>query len=369
MNQVQDRNIFEEAKRLSLVDFLEEQFKETGRKVSKGIRFKSCPACGTSPDHFRISVLKDLSWSCFSCGKGGSIIDAASFIWCCSPKDAANSLLGISDEVRVAKIKERDPNQEPDVDEVLSSEMKGSIFKKLREALRSKIDPKTLAYLLDERMLSRNTVDLAMERGMIGMMPSDPKKCLELLKSVATREEMELAQIWKKDAKMPGIAYRPLVFFMPGAWSAEFRIIGPKKYEDQSKSVRYNVSKSPFIWRASNEGIIQNRMLVTEGAIDLLSAVDLGWKEHIMGLPGTQTYKLHGLEWFHEAKRVHDVDLFVIGFDNDLGRADGKNPGQTAAIELVDSLTGAGLPSLNHPPKTGDINDALRAKKRLRLVA
>lgn len=369
MNQDTEINIFEEAKKLSLIGFLEDKLKEKGTKVSKGIRFKTCPACGRSPDHFRISVLKDLTWNCFSCGEGGSIVDAARFLWGCSPKDAANSLLGRDDEKRVTYIKERDPNQEPDVDEVLSSEMKGAIFKKLRDAIRGKIDPKVLAYLSDERMLSRKTIDLAMERGMLGMMPSDPKKCLELLKSIATREEMQIAEIWKETAKMPGIAYRPLVFFMPGAWSAEFRIIGPKKYEDQSKSVRYNISKSPFFWRGENEGTIQNRILVTEGAIDLLSAVDLGWKEHIMGLPGTQTYKLHGLDWFMEAKRVHDADLFVIGFDNDLGRSDGKNPGQIAAVELVESLTNAGLPSVNHPPKDGDINDALRAKKRLRLVA
>lgn len=367
MNQDKNIDIFDEAKRLSLVSFLEEQFNETGTKVSKGIRFKSCPACGTSKTQFRTVVTNDLIWHCHSCSKGGSIIDAANFIWGTSSKESARSLLGLSDEIHVAQIKQRDPNQVPDVDEVKSSEMKGEIFKRLRESLRGKIDQKVMQYLTEERMLSANTIKTAMERGMLGMMPSDPKKAFELLKSIATREEMELAEIWKKEAKMPGICFRPLVSFLPGAWSAEFRIIGPKKYEDQSKSVRYNVSRQPYFWRGV-PGSVHNRSLVLEGSIDTLSAVDLGWQEHIMGLPGTQSYKLHGLEWFFEAKRVHDIDLFVVGFDNDV-RDDGKNPGQAAAIELVEALNNAGLPAVNHPPKANDINATLQELKKLRLVA
>lgn len=366
MNQ-DDIDIFNEAKKLSLVSFLEAQMSETGKKVSKTIRFKSCPACGVGLQ-LRCAVTNDLVWHCFSCGKGGSIIDAASFLWGVNSVEAAKSLLGISDEVRVVNIKERDTNLKPDVDGSISSEHKAAFFKSLREKIRGNIDSNVMKYLTEERLIPREIVLKAMERGMLGMMPSDPKKAFEIIKSAATRESLELADIWKKDTKMPGICFRPLVFFLPGAYSAEFRIIRPPRDKDEAKSIRYNTSSKPFFWRGDGSSI-SNRTLVLEGFIDLLSALVLGWKEDIMALPGTQSYKAYGLEWFFECKRVHETDLFVIGFDNDEGREDGKNPGQTAAIELVNSLTEAGLPCINKPPKANDINAFLKQKMRLRLVA
>lgn len=367
MNQ-DEINVFEEAKKLSLVNFLESQLKETGRKISQGIRFKTCPNCGTSKAQFRVNVLHDLKWHCHSCGEGGSIIDAAVFIWGTTPLEAAKSLLGLSDEVHVAKVKERDPTQVQSSEEAKrASEYKAAFFKKLREKLRGHIDAKVMSYLTDQRFIPRELVLKAMERGMLGMLPSDPKKAFEIIKSVASREELEIAEIWKKDSKMPGISFRPLIFFLPGAYSAEFKLIEPPKFEDQSKSVRYNQSPRPFFWRG--ESSEDNRTLILEGFIDLLSAIVLGWKGNIICLPGTQSYKPHGLEWFFECKRIYETELFIIGFDNDEGREDGKNPGQIAALELLEAMNEAGLPCINRPPSANDINAFLQQQKKLRLVA
>lgn len=352
-------DIFAEAKQLSLVNFLEQQFKETAVKVGGGYRFKTCPDCGTG-SQLRIHIHNDVTWKCFSCHEKGTIVDAAALLWGCSIPEAAKSLIN-KDTNKVVNIKVRSKEPEgPSVNDIERANTLTIFLKKLREATKNLSDPKILDYLINVRCFSKELLEESRNRGSLGFLPSNPAEALKLILSISSREELEKAGIWKVDSKMPGICFRPIVFFMPGCASAEFRILGKPRNENECKSIRYGKTQKPYFWRGK-EG--STRILVTEGYLDHLAAVELGWKEHVMGLPGTGTWEL---DWFLKCLRVYEIEFFVIGFDNDI-KSDGTNPGQESALKLIKCLNENDIKNINKPPLKGDINDFLIESKSIKL--
>ena len=353
-----DVDIFAEAKKLSLSAFIERELNVEAKLFGTWLRYNCCPNCGPSRGStWKLAVATDdRNWACHKCGEKGSIIDAGAFMWTCSPLEAARSLLGISssDERKVQKLP---PARE--VDDAAEAEAKAKraaalrdVFGRLQRAcLDMRDEPKCLAYLVEERKLDIDVVRQAQASGMVGFLPSDSRQALGFLKEVVGEQLLRESELWKKDAKSPAIAYRPLVFFMPGVHSAEFRVIKATE-QGSAKSITYGLKKYPHWWNGS-----EPQCLITEGLIDGLSAVTMGFKGHVMALPGCNNVSL---EWLSKAAARYKLSRFVIGLDNDVDDPD--NTGQEAAQKISKMCMAINVPSFIKAPVKGDINDILRAR-------
>jgi DNA primase len=90
--------------------------------------------------------------------------------------------------------------------------------------------------------------------------------------------------------------------------------------------------------------------MITEGCIDLLSAVQMGTKRSIIGLPGCVNWQP---EWFHKLKGRN----VLVALDND-------ERGQSATAKLVPVLqaVGADVGVYGLPAGIGDLNEQLQAQ-------
>lgn len=348
------RNVdFAAAKELSVSDFLSRQLGCELRQFGSGFRLSTCPYCGDSESATgKLSFSKDdRHFKCWSCGKRGSILDAAVQLWRCTLVEAAEQLLGIRDEFRTVQ-----PKVDPLVDVAVVAAQTAlkrrafTLIQQLSADFKNEATP--LDYLVNDRKLPVSIVREAQARGMLGFLPADSRKAKAALLSVVGEDLLRSSGLWKPDKKLPGIAYRPIVFFMPNLSSAEFRLALKDVPPDWNKSIRYGTIEYPYWWQGS-----EPQCMIVEGAIDVLSAVALGFKGHIMGLTGCNTF----IEsWFPAAAKRHSLKRFAISLDNDVGRA--KNPGQMWAANIKELLDSQGLPCCIKAPAAGDINDVLKAK-------
>lgn len=352
-----DRVDFDAAKELSVTEFLERQLGVSAAKVGSKLRMDSCPNCGDSnKGSHKLSISNDdRAWRCFSCGEGGSILDAAMQLWKCEIVEAAQQLLGIRDDFK-ATAKPKIDRQQAEAEERAKTALMRQAFTKIQQATAAFADePVPLNYLVNDRKIPLSLVREAQARGMVGFLPSDSNRAFDVLLSAVGEDLLRKTDLWKPDKRMPGIAYnRPLVFFLPGLSSAEFRLAMREVPEDWTKSIRYGTLEYPYWWQGA-EG---NRdCMVVEGMIDLLSMVALGFKGHVMGLTGCNTFIP---EWFPRAAKRHNLARYAIGLDNDVQSE--KNPGQKWAKILQREITAMGIPSFIKAPAQGDINDMLRAR-------
>ena len=344
---------FAKAKELSLSAFIEAELGATAKNSAGWKRYNNCPACGEgSKDSVKLAVNKDdRTWKCHKCGEHGSIIDAAMFLWGCDNVEAVRKLLGVS---------ERGPRPiAPTVDHAADdaaakrrADLMKVAFSKLQEAAQEfKNDKDCLRYLTIKRAIPLDTIRIAQARGMVGFMPSNHQRAKAVMVAALGEDLLRETGLWKPDKELPGIAYRPLVFFLPGMTSAEFRVIEdvPKGW---SKSIAHGPKEYPYWWLGSDD-----QCLITEGLIDVMSAVALGYRGHVMGLPGCNNIRE---EWLVKAAARYKIERYVIGLDNDVD--DPKNPGQTWAKKISEMLTAKNLPNFIKAPERGDINDILRAK-------
>lgn len=346
---------FEAVKALSVTEFLERQLGCVSRKVGSGIRMASCPSCGDSKSKFSHKVIlskDDRTWYCFSCGSHGSILDAAMALWGCSLIEAHDQLLGIRNEIRPAKPKiDRSAADADALAKTAKMRQAFGLIQKACLALKDEAEP--LNYLVDHRKIPLPVVRKAQARGMVGFMPSNSGQATEFLVSAVGEDLLRDTGLWKPASRLPGIASRPLVFFMPNLSSAEFRLIGEVD-PSWTKSIRYGTLEYPYWWQGEDA-----QCMIVEGMIDLLSVVALEYPGHVMGLTGCNTFIP---SWFPAAFQKHSLKRFVIALDNDVDNA--KNPGQTWAHKLEDLIKGLGMPCFVKTPERGDINDILKAKSK-----
>jgi len=353
-------NIFEKAKSLSLSSFLVQNLPgilNTSKTAGRYQRFNTCPHCGpSSATSTKLNVTDDRVYHCFSCGQKGSIIDAAVAIWGCTPKEAAQRLTGQTSRrpasvPQAAPVAQTNPEEEEKLHRVQMDTFARIGITAMIQAHRQKPDKEILDYLVNVRGFTMPVIREAWNRQLLGFLPNDPRKATDLLVKEIGREALEEAQLWKKDKRMPGIAFRPIVFFLPGLQSAEFRLARPAK-EGERKSIRYGPGNIPYFWRGEED----SKTAIAEGIMDLLALVCLGWKGHILAYPGVASWHIDHLVKFQEK---HGPQHFHIMFDADeAGRLNAQRLHQAACTKGIKSTI------FTLPHEGMDINDYLLMKKK-----
>ena len=351
---------FARARDLSLVDFLERELNRGAQKQGHGWRFSACPnpACGESKRQAsqKLEVrADDAHWQCYSCGAAGSIADAAGLLWGLDPLTAATQLIGGSRGTPVLRTAATVSSEEKRAEKNRKAQVFREVFARLHEALQAyRTEESCMRYLVDDRAIPEEVIRSAQDAGMLAFMPPKANQAKRVLVEAVGEDLLHSCGLWKPEKKLPGVAFRPLVFFMPQLSSAEFRIIGNAQ-EGWSKSVRYGVMEQPYWWPG-----VGWRAAIVEGFIDMLSMVALGFRGPILGLPGIESFKMNP-EWLRILAARHDVREYAVCFDNDVD--DPKNPGQRAAGEIEAQLKEDGLAFIRRLPPPGDINDILRQRR------
>jgi hypothetical protein len=208
-----------------------------------------------------------------------------------------------------------------------------------------KPDDGMLTYL-NARGISTALATEAIRRRIMVTLPTNPNTAKELLYDLVGEATLIKAGMLRADAKAPAIAFRPLVFIAKGGKAAEFRLSRPAK-ADEVKSLRYG-DVTPWAW----QGADSNRVMITEGCVDLLSAIQMGIRRSIIGLPGCVNWQP---EWFRKLKGRN----VLVALDNDAS-------GKVATAKLVPVLeaVGAEVGVYPLPPGINDLNEELQARSR-----
>lgn len=333
MTQQGSVDFSEVRKKVPLTWFFEHVLGATPKPTNGTIRYGVCPDCGASQNQHSVRVsVKDDHFRCFACPAKGDVIDAASMAWGKEPREAALELMGAGNEI----VNNYVPTKPLPVHERDESALRMAIDILSKEART--LDPAVIAYL-EERRIPAALCREACKRGVMASLPAVPAQAKEFLFDVLGEELLLKSGLLKPQKKAPAIAFRPLIFFAYGKTSAEFRVITPVKEGDQ-KVIRYG-SIAPGAWQGSDD------ILMTEGYIDMLSSIVLGYTESIIVLPGCENWRP---EWFHKLKgrRV------LLALDND-------GPGLAANEKLKPVLDAQGAIVSLYPHREGikDLNNEL----------
>lgn len=361
------RQLCEEAKRLSLVEYFERHSGLEAKSARHRWYIDWCPRCGSSSKgNYKVYITDDEFYSCWACSSHGDIITAEIERAGGNAREAAEHLLGRShSDVRQGiPVKLRDPESEEkkrlrQLEEERKYAAVREVLKIVCKQTKSLRDDGVLTYLTEERGLPMPLIESAIERGILRTLPSKVGIASAMIRSLVPEDLLRAAHFWKEDAKVPWIAYRPLWFFLPGAVSAELRIIHKPKSKEEKKSLRVGITDAPYFWEGKNP----LGCACVEGALDMLSLVALGYEGDIMGLPGVNNWVP---EWFARMRQARGTQRFDTMFDNDVDPDKFDNPGQDAAVKVGAALQGLQIPWKNIVPPAGDVNDYLLStlKKR-----
>lgn len=241
-----------------------------------GTRYSTCPACGiTSPN--KVSV-RNNQFKCFSCDARGDVIEACALFFACSKHEAVLKLTGYDRPIFTPK-------------SVATNKIDRPALLCVIQALIEKAAPLCIEvqeYLL-ERGISLKVQQRAVDQGLLRSLPStNATDNFQFLKGLCGMDQLEAAGLLTGDKRFAPASYRPLVFVSKDGQAMEFRLIRDRTALE-SKVIRYGLM-SPFWFEAS-----QARLLIVEGAMDLLSALELNGTSSIMGLPGASSWSM---DWF-----------------------------------------------------------------------
>lgn len=356
---------------LSLSSFIERELGIKGKPFGNTTRYSTCVKCGEGPqDSVRFAVLNgDSHYKCHRCGDHGDIVEAAMKLWGKSNWQCALILTGHSTERPAPQLAKREVHSQADIDKAAATKaeaLRGALVKIQTISESFKDDEDCLDYLTIERNLPIELVREAQRRKFLGFLPSDSNRARDLLLQAVGKEQLIASGLWKEGKKSSAIFFRPLMFFLPGFHSAEFRILGEPD-GNNPKSIRYGSAKYPHVWRGAKQS---RKGMVVEGFIDMLSAVALGYQGHVVGLPGCNNWDIEQLK---EVGSLLNIAEWVVALDNDSEELDDeeslasgvlKNPGQTWADKLQDALNEQNLPNVRHaPPANMDINKILQQRR------
>lgn len=340
-------SLIEDARnQVRLVDFL--TYTQGDPKiVGSSLRWSSCPSCGSSKDGGHKVTLSGNAgqyWRCFRCGGHGDVVAAAAKHYGCDDYEAAKKLLNKS-ETSLPRVE----IVAPAVNIAAKNQAMIEALECLHYRLTGHWDNRVAGYLVHNRGIPMDLLRSAWkEKHILRMLPFDPAASIKLLIDSCGEDLLRASGLWREGAKAPGIAFRPLIFFLPQRDSAEFRVARQPK-PGEPKAIRYGRAEMPWQWQGK-----EDHFAFVEGAIDMLSMAAMGYKGTTIGLPGCNNWKD---EWLtgYSGKLVH------VALDNDSGSKD--NPGQKWAAKLAEKLKQAGAKVIvrNLPPET-DINDLLREK-------
>lgn len=310
--------------RFTVEAFFQDVMGQEARPFHTGIRFRECPVCGISKDQssYRVVVTNKRGisrWRCWSCDEGGDVLDAARHHFGCSVKEAATKLTGaVPSTVRNMKIK---PQK-------LLSEAPKRDDEAIHNVIKRLIDAKLpITNLVKEYLTSRGfserLIQEAYQRGMLIALPSHANKAKEALYDLCGQDLLIQAGMLRESSKAPACAFRHFAFVTHNAKAIEFRLTRAPK-ENETKWISYG-PMSPFFW----QGEVADSYIVTEGMSDLLSAVALGAKQSIIGLPGCKRWNPY---WF---SRMKDKSI-TMALDADapgINAVNGKSDEDIAKIE------------------------------------
>lgn len=329
-----DERLMDAAKKKSLIGFIEGHqipfFKQTHGHASK-----YCPNCGLSSDHSNKCNISHELWNCYGCGRGGSVVDYAKYLWQVDAVEAAKCLIGTKIVSAILKPGEISKDEKVEVD--LSH-----FYKKLL-ATGNTYNKKAFDYLINERCIPEAIITDAVHRGLLIFIPEDPHDASKWLRNVFGDAELKRLGFWKEGKRMPWISFRPMIFVLPGCKSAEWRIAETPKV-GQLKSVRFGVDKACWHWKGRESGKVN----VVEGPIDMLSMVALGWKGDIKALPGAGCWN----------------DDWLDGYDRAVFTLDNDAAGLKAMETLELAAKAKGIVSVSKAPPLGDVNEELKAKTK-----
>ncbi|WP_432263201.1 toprim domain-containing protein [Cupriavidus sp. TMH.W2] len=320
--------------------FFEHLLGGSPKQMSGTIRYSVCPnpECGaSSKDSVKVSV-KDERWKCFACNEHGDVIEAAALYWGKSLVEAALELVGADADILNSYNR---PQPKPAIqrDDLALAEVFSRLVAALPEPTRDGIE------YLAGRGISPDITRTACKKGIVLTLPSNPKEAKEFLLDRIGYDLMFRAGLWKEGSKAPAAAFRPLVFVSNNKKAAEFRYLRESR-PDEVKSLRYGTI-APWGWLGDS----RMRILITEGCIDLLSAVALGTKRSVMGLPGCENWRP---EWFASFR---GADVLTALDDDDAGR--------TAFEKLrpvLEAAVGGPIGSYKLPTGAKDLNEQLKQK-------
>lgn len=300
-----------------------------GEGGGKGGRYSSCPSCGNSGHGGKVSI-KNGIFTCFKCGAHGDVIEAASLLFGTDKNTASLQLMGMDHLAipRVLPAPEVKPRNQEAVEHVIKALL--NYDAPLSESISQ--------YLLG-RGISLSTQERARQSGLLRSFPSeDGGTNFRFLKTLVSSDALEAAGMLSGERRFAPASYRPLICLSQNCKAAEFRLSRVAK-PDEAKVLRYG-QKSPF-WFGQSE----TELLLVEGAIDLLSALELGARASIIGLPGVTNWDL---EWF-APWYDHNVTLAL---DTDSAGLE-----QTSVLNF--ELTGKGCTVTTYVPEGKDLNEEL----------
>jgi DNA primase len=316
------------------------------------------PCCGehSRPDAGSIFKSEDTGlwrYKCFPCKQGGTAVDLVAKMDGVNHHAAARKLLeqgGGYQQVK-ARMAQKPKQEAPSVSSIQRQEALVEVAKII---LASDVrDPDTMRYLTETRMISPATVNEAMERGVLRVLPFDPNQCNTWLKLNVGTELLEKTGLLAPKKRWPAAAFRPVVFLPPDRKCMEFRVAS-EQYMDP-KALQYGDKSMPIVWRPSS-GIVR-KVLIVEGGINLMSTVDLGLADDtlILGPLGTSAWKD---EWIEPIRSRYPRAEWLIGFDPD-------KAGETVTPLLMKTLADSGIPARRVLPigcnAQTDWNDSLKA--------
>lgn len=337
--------LFEKAKTRNLVEIAEKSGFSL-RKQGDGYAAKHCPHCHPGSSNALSIYPKDgiWRWNCFRCKKGGTVVDFAAAVWGIPEREAAMRLAN-DVEFGAAVVPLPDKHGSAASDEATKKALT-MLLKVGHTSVRECLD------YLQSRGISEKTATAAVHRGILRFLPANPFQANKFLNEHLGVGSLREAGFLKPGARWPGIAFRPMVFFFPGCWAAEFRLARQPK-DEEPKAIRYGHVKWPWWWK---EGEVVSTIYIVEGIIDLLSMVEIGLKEGeaVIGIPGATSWRE---EWFQAARDAHKHAKFVVALDAD-------DAGKQAAHGIHESLDMMGVRVSERVPALGnDWNDFLRLSR------
>lgn len=316
---------FSEIRRNFTVEyFFESVMGQVPRVFHTGVRYRGCPACGSSEDtsSFRVVIRAKggvSRWQCFACDESGDVLDAARLHYECSVLDAAYRLNRTTPStVRNLKIKPRK----------LLSEAPKRDDEAIQNVIKKLIDAKLpitnlVKEYLQSRGFSEQLIEEAYRRGMLVALPSHANKAKEVLYDLCGQDLLIRAGMLRESSKAPACAFRHFAFITHNARAIEFRLTRQPK-ENETKWISYG-PMSPFFW----QGESSDSYIITEGMSDLLSAVALGSKQSVIGLPGCKRWNP---SWFARM-RGKTVTSALDGDQSGINAMNGKSEEDIAKIE------------------------------------
>lgn len=323
----------------ALASFFEGLMGAKGKPVAGSIRYSVCPSCGPSSDASVKCSVRNERWHCFACMKKGDVVDAAAAFFGVPAADAAQQLVGQGEQFMAKR------NELPLMPKVVRDQESINQVISMLLGAQKLPDLACMDYLCS-RGISKEIVEDAVLRKMIVTLPGDPNAALRYLFDCVGRDLLLKSGIWKEGSKAPAVCYRPLAFVNSDERGIEFRLIGESAVAI-AKSIRYG-EPGPWVWKGNDHAMI------VEGAIDLLSAVQMGTKRTVIGLPGAKNWNAED-KWLNALMGRH----ILVALDND-------EAGQAGTKDLEEILKGRAIVRrYQHLAGCKDLNDQLKLEGRI----